>query len=184
MVFFSETNFTLSVGKYSTFIQSRCIYRFCRDIRCQGCGTKYPLCMVTGSPITEKEVWQCQFCHHHSAASVALQRKTCALCHSPGWCSEKQPVKDTIWRTWLLLGNRQEKKSDTSAKNGFCHNTLILLFSRQNNYLYFVMCDWPFWQCSWTARIVLNLYILFIWSFCFCGLLSFWFLLHLKFWTD
>ncbi|GAV06672.1 hypothetical protein RvY_16622-2 [Ramazzottius varieornatus] len=54
------------------------------DIRCQGCGTKYPLCMATGTPITEKEVWQCQFCHHHSAASVALQRKTCALCHSPG----------------------------------------------------------------------------------------------------
>ncbi|OWA54379.1 WD repeat-containing protein 35 [Hypsibius exemplaris] len=52
-------------------------------VRCEGCDTKYPLCMATGSPVTEAEVWQCDFCHHHCAASAILKRRVCPLCHLP-----------------------------------------------------------------------------------------------------
>ncbi|OWA55295.1 WD repeat-containing protein 35 [Hypsibius exemplaris] len=52
-------------------------------VRCEGCDTKYPLCMATGSPVTEAEVWQCDFCHHHCAASAILKRHVCPLCHVP-----------------------------------------------------------------------------------------------------
>ncbi|XP_014288387.1 WD repeat-containing protein 35 [Halyomorpha halys] len=51
---------------------------------CEGCDTRYPVCIVTGRPLLnlESSAWTCHSCSHSSSFSDIGIKQFCPLCHS------------------------------------------------------------------------------------------------------
>lgn len=51
---------------------------------CPNCKTKFPICVITGTPLlNDANTWTCGTCRHKAVSHDAVIRKTCALCHAP-----------------------------------------------------------------------------------------------------
>ena len=51
---------------------------------CPSCGTKFPVCIVTGRPLMDlSSVWTCLTCHHRAYEQDVAMRQNCPFCHTP-----------------------------------------------------------------------------------------------------
>lgn len=51
---------------------------------CPSCGTKFPVCIVTGRPLMDLSfLWTCSTCHHRAYEQDVAIKQNCPLCHAP-----------------------------------------------------------------------------------------------------
>lgn len=63
------------------FLTMHFILHPCRETFCRSCGAKFPVCIASGTPLVDHQVWVCSSCRHRACEREIMAFTNCPLCH-------------------------------------------------------------------------------------------------------